>query len=127
MFHSATYTVTSSDSEMAVCRPPILSESFGDLTRAKMGMTDFILDHFAFVFSCESFGMGMNGMRSIYQALHVLPTSPESLKIMVDSAEWDTCFQINLLGSFLIPQDRTDQLILLCCVHSFASRVCLCQ
>jgi len=77
---------------IAYLQNSFLGKGFGDLPRAKMRMKNFIFDHFAFVFSCESFGMGMNSMRSIYQALYVLSTLPESLKVMVNSAEWDTCF-----------------------------------
>ncbi len=90
-----------------------------------MGVTDFVLDHFAFVFSCESFGMRVDSMELIFQALDVSVTFSESLEIMVDGTDWKAFFFADLLRSLLALQDRTDQLIFLCCVHGVAARICL--
>ncbi len=64
-------------------------------------------------------------MRSVAEAFDILSAFSESLEIIVDGAERNACFFTCLPRGFLALQDRTNQFIFLCCVHSVASRICL--
>ena len=90
-----------------------------------MWVLEFILDYFILTFSCKPFGMRVNSMGLVFQALDVSITFLESLEIIVDGTDWEVFFFADLLGSFLTLQDRTDQLISLNCIPGVASRICL--
>ena len=85
-------------------------------------MLEFILDHLVLIFSCEPIGMGMVSMGLVSQVFYVLAALSESLKVAVDAAESDVFFFANLLRSFLVLQDGTDQFISLNCIHGVASQ-----
>ena len=69
--------------------------------------------------------MRLVSMRFVPEAFDIPAAFSESLEIIIDGAEWNACFFTGLLRVFLALQDRTNQLIFLCCVHSVASRICL--
>ena len=98
-----------------------LGKHFSDLSGTEVGMLKLILGDFILILACKSFGMRVDRMGFVFQAFHVSATLPEQLEIMIDSAEWDTCFLIDLFRSFLILQDGTNYFIPLKCMHSFAS------
>ena len=98
-----------------------LSESYSDLPGTEVGMLKFVLDYFVPVFSCKPLGMRVDSMRLVFQTFDISATFSEQLEIIIDSADRDACSFIDLFGSFLALQDRTDYFIPLKCIHSFAS------
>jgi hypothetical protein len=102
-----------------------LGKRFGDFSRTQVGMLEFILNYFGFVFLCKSFGMRVNSMGSVPKAFYASVAFSESPKVTVDATEWNILFFTDLFGLFLTLQNGTDQFIPLNCIHSVASRVCL--
>lgn len=104
---------------------PFLRKRFSHLSGTQMGILKFVLSYFVLILSCKSFGMRVDSMGFVFQALDVSTTFSESIEMIVDGNEWKACLFIGLLRSFLALQDRADQLIFLCWVHSFAAIICL--
>jgi hypothetical protein len=98
-----------------------LSERFSDLSRTEVGMLEFVLSDFILILACKSLGMGVDSMGFVFQTFDVAVAFSQQLEIMIDSAEGNACFFIDLFRSFLTLQDGTNYFIPLKCIHSFAS------
>ena len=97
----------------------LLGERLRNSSGTQVGMLPLVLSHSFPILLADPTGMGMNSMGSILKSFNA-PLS-ETVEITIDGAKRNLSFFMDLLGGFLVHQDRTYQFVLLESFHSVAS------